>query len=99
VAEVPRLDRLDVHHADDLVACDDRNGEHRGESFLVDLGYPLPAGIGANIASRQRDARVRDPADDPFADSQRRPPDTAAVEPVGRHEPQHSVGPLEEIQR
>ena len=98
-AEIALLDRLHVHHADDLVAREDRDGQHRGEALLVGLRHPLPARLAADVARRKGNARVRDPADDPLADPQRRAPDAAAVKPVRGDEAQQSIAALEEIQR
>jgi len=98
-AEVARLDRLHVHNADDLVAGDDGHREHRGEALLVDLRHPFPAGLAPDVARGKGYAGVRDPADDPLADTERRAPDATAVESVRCDEAQQSVGPLEEIQR
>ncbi len=97
--EVPRLHRLNVHHADNLVPRDDGDGEHRREALLVDLGHPFPARVGPNIARRQGDAGIGHPADDALAYPQGRPPDPTAVEAVRCHKAEHSVGALEEIQR
>ena len=98
-AEVALLDRLHVHHPDDLVAGEYGHGEHRGEALLVDLRHPLPARLTTYIAGGQGNTRVRDPADDPLSYPQRRAPDAPAVQPVRGDEAQQSVGPLEEIQR
>src|SRR5438552_2219237 len=98
-AEVALLDRLHVHHPDDLVAGEYGHGEHRGEALLVDLRHPLPARLTTYIAGGQGNTRVRNPADDPLSYPQRRAPDAPAVQPVRGDEAQQAVGPLEEIQR
>ena len=98
-AEVARLHGLHVHHPDDLVARDNRDREHRHEALLVDLGNPLPAWLGPHIARCERNARVRDPADDAFSQTEGRAPDATAIQPVRRDKPQQPVGTFEEIQR
>ena len=76
-----------------------RYREHRREALLVDAPYPLEARIGAHVARRRGDARVRDPAGDPYADAERGFADERAIQSVRRDEPEHAVAALQQIQR
>ena len=96
--ELPRLDRLHVHDADDLLAGDDWDREHRDKALLVDAGDPFEPWIGPHVARRERHPGVRDPAGDALADPQRGAADAAAVQAVRGDEAKDALGALEQIQ-
>src|SRR6266511_1903188 len=93
--EVARLHRLHVHHSDDLVARDERHGEHRGETVDVDRRHELPARLVMHVADGEWNAGVGDPPGDPLPQAECRASDRARVQAVRRHQAQDALAPLE----
>ena len=65
VAEVAGVVGLDIQHADEPIAGDDRYRAHRHEPVLIDLWQPPKPRLDPNIRDHDRGPRLRRPARHP----------------------------------
>ncbi len=86
--EGPRLDGLDVDHADDRVVPRQRHREHRHELRLVEAGHPFEARVHTNVRRCDRPADQGSATGQALAHGQRDRADLIAVQAVRGGQPQ-----------